>query len=148
MIPLLIERVLDAGLAPVFVVDELDKVDGERSTFAERLREAVRHLRKLVAESPLGVTISAGLATFPHDATTSDALVGEADDALYERLPVPAVASPSVLLSAHETCCQDTSVTTPSPRFPPRLNLSGTGSFAFARSRVCPKHPCPRMPRT
>jgi hypothetical protein len=45
-LPNLIERIRDAGLAPVFVVDELDKVPN----LAENLRGLVRQLKPLVAE--------------------------------------------------------------------------------------------------
>lgn len=47
VLPILIERLRDAGLAPVFVVDELDKVQG----LSRRIGGLVHHLKKLVAES-------------------------------------------------------------------------------------------------
>ncbi|HXT22845.1 MAG TPA: hypothetical protein VN923_19010, partial [Thermoanaerobaculia bacterium] len=47
VLPLLIERLREAGLAPVFVVDELDKVQ----RLNERILEMVHHLKKLVAEN-------------------------------------------------------------------------------------------------
>jgi hypothetical protein len=47
VLPVLLERLLAAGLAPVFVVDELDKVDH----LSDRIFGMVRHLKKLVAES-------------------------------------------------------------------------------------------------
>ena len=47
ILPILIERLRTAGLAPVFVVDELDKVK-ELST---KLVTMVHHLKKLVAEN-------------------------------------------------------------------------------------------------
>jgi hypothetical protein len=47
VLPVLLERLLDAGLAPIFVVDELDKVDD----LSDRIFGMVRHLKKLVAES-------------------------------------------------------------------------------------------------
>jgi hypothetical protein len=46
-LPMLIERLLAAGLAPVFVVDELDKVED----LPERIFGMVRHLKKLVSEN-------------------------------------------------------------------------------------------------
>jgi hypothetical protein len=46
VLPVLIERIRNAGLAPVFVVDELDKVSGLR----ERMHDMVQRLKKLVAE--------------------------------------------------------------------------------------------------
>jgi hypothetical protein len=47
VLPILIERLLDAGLAPIFVVDELDKVDD----LSRRILGMVHHLKKLVAEN-------------------------------------------------------------------------------------------------
>ena len=47
VLPLLLERLRDAGLAPVFVIDELDKVED----LSERIPKMVRRLKKLVAES-------------------------------------------------------------------------------------------------
>ena len=45
-IPVLVERCLDAGLVPLFIVDELDKVQG----LSDRITSLVRRLKKLVAE--------------------------------------------------------------------------------------------------
>jgi hypothetical protein len=45
-LPLLVNRCRQAGVAPVFVVDELDKV----SQLAERMGALVRHLKSLVTE--------------------------------------------------------------------------------------------------
>ncbi|HSL70033.1 MAG TPA: hypothetical protein VK864_07300, partial [Longimicrobiales bacterium] len=47
ILPILIERLREAGLAPVFVVDELDKVD----ELSKRIISMVHHLKKLVAEN-------------------------------------------------------------------------------------------------
>jgi hypothetical protein len=47
ILPILIERVRRAGLAPIFVVDELDKVD----QLSRRILGMVHHLKKLVAEN-------------------------------------------------------------------------------------------------
>ncbi len=46
-LPILIRRLMAAGLAPVFVVDELDKVDH----LSDRIYGMVRHLKKLVSEN-------------------------------------------------------------------------------------------------
>jgi len=46
VLPTLLERLMSAGLAPVFVIDELDKVKG----LSDRLVEMARHLKKLMAE--------------------------------------------------------------------------------------------------
>ena len=46
VLPLLLSRIRRAGLAPIFVVDELDKVD-----LSERITEMVKRLKKLVAEN-------------------------------------------------------------------------------------------------
>ena len=46
VLPVMLERLRDAGLYPVFLVDELDKVE----PLSERLLKLVRHLKKLVAE--------------------------------------------------------------------------------------------------
>jgi hypothetical protein len=46
-LPMLIERLQAAGLAPLFVVDELDKVED----LPERIFGMVRHLKKLVSEN-------------------------------------------------------------------------------------------------
>jgi hypothetical protein len=46
-LPILIERLRNAGLAPVFVVDELDKV----TDLSSRIVSMVHHLKKLVAEN-------------------------------------------------------------------------------------------------
>jgi hypothetical protein len=47
VLPIFVARLLEAGLAPIFVVDELDKVDD----LDIKMREMVHHLKKLVAES-------------------------------------------------------------------------------------------------
>jgi hypothetical protein len=47
VIPALLDRLMAAGLAPVFVVDELDKVDN----LAKRIYPLIRNLKKLFAES-------------------------------------------------------------------------------------------------
>lgn len=47
VLPTLLERLRSAGLAPVFVIDELDKVDG----LSDRIMAMVHYLKKLVAES-------------------------------------------------------------------------------------------------
>ena len=47
ILPVLLDRLRDAGLAPVFVIDELDKVEG----LSERILDMVRRLKKLVAEN-------------------------------------------------------------------------------------------------
>jgi hypothetical protein len=47
VLPLLIERLFDAGLAPVFMVDELDKV----KNLSQRILPMVHHLKKFVAEN-------------------------------------------------------------------------------------------------
>jgi hypothetical protein len=47
ILPILIERVRRAGLAPIFIVDELDKVD----QLSRRILGMVHHLKKLVAEN-------------------------------------------------------------------------------------------------
>jgi hypothetical protein len=47
VLPTLLERLRTAGLAPVFVIDELDKVDG----LSDRIMAMVHYLKKLVAES-------------------------------------------------------------------------------------------------
>lgn len=46
VLPVLIERLRDAGLFPVFLVDELDKVPN----LSDRILPLVHHLKKLVAE--------------------------------------------------------------------------------------------------
>ncbi len=46
VLPVLLNRIRRAGLAPVFVVDELDKID-----LSERITEMVKRLKKLVAEN-------------------------------------------------------------------------------------------------
>ena len=46
MLPVIIDRVIAAGLVPIFVADELDKVDD----LQERILGLVHHLKKLVAE--------------------------------------------------------------------------------------------------
>jgi hypothetical protein len=47
VLPVLLERIRDAGLAPVFVIDELDKV----KDLSRRIPQMVKRLKKLVAES-------------------------------------------------------------------------------------------------
>jgi energy-coupling factor transporter ATP-binding protein EcfA2 len=47
VLPVLLERIRDAGLAPVFVIDELDKV----KDLSKRIPQMVKRLKKLVAES-------------------------------------------------------------------------------------------------
>jgi hypothetical protein len=46
ILPVLLNRIRRAGLAPVFVIDELDKVD-----LTSRITEMVKRLKKLVAEN-------------------------------------------------------------------------------------------------
>jgi hypothetical protein len=47
ILPVLLDRIREAGLAPVFVVDELDKVD----RLSDRIQDMIRQLKKLVAEN-------------------------------------------------------------------------------------------------
>jgi hypothetical protein len=47
ILPVLIERLVQAGLAPIFMVDELDKV----RNLPDRILGMVHHLKKLVAEN-------------------------------------------------------------------------------------------------
>lgn len=47
ILPVLLIRLRDAGLAPIFVVDELDKVEG----LSMRIRDMIWRLKKLVAEN-------------------------------------------------------------------------------------------------
>jgi hypothetical protein len=47
VLPVVMERIREAGLAPVFVVEELDKVVG----LSSRITEMVRRLKKFVAEN-------------------------------------------------------------------------------------------------
>jgi len=47
VIPVLVDRLWNAGLAPMFVIDELDKVDN----LGQRMQNIVHHLKKLVAEN-------------------------------------------------------------------------------------------------
>lgn len=46
VLPTLIQRVSDIGLAPVFVIDELDKIDD----LYDQLEDIVRHVKTIVAE--------------------------------------------------------------------------------------------------
>jgi hypothetical protein len=46
MLPSLLERILDAGLAPIFVVDELDKIEG----LEVKMVDLVKHLKHVVTE--------------------------------------------------------------------------------------------------
>ncbi|MEY2563751.1 MAG: hypothetical protein QOH88_1944 [Verrucomicrobiota bacterium] len=46
VLPVLLDRVRDAGLAPIFIIDELDKVED----LSERIPKMVKRLKKLVAE--------------------------------------------------------------------------------------------------
>lgn len=54
VLPILVDRLRAAGLAPVFVVDELDKVDD----LSNRMVGMVHHLKKFVAESAFFVFIT------------------------------------------------------------------------------------------
>lgn len=54
VLPILIDRLRQAGLAPVFVIDELDKVEH----LSERIVGMVHHLKKFVAESAFFVFIT------------------------------------------------------------------------------------------
>ena len=47
VIPILLDRLRTAGLAPVFVIDELDKIE----QLHEAMKDMIRFLKKLVAES-------------------------------------------------------------------------------------------------
>lgn len=47
VLPVLLERSLGAGLAPIFIIDELDKVEG----LSERMPLMIKRLKKLVAEN-------------------------------------------------------------------------------------------------
>jgi hypothetical protein len=47
ILPVLIDRLRDAGIAPVFVIDELDKVDA----LSTRIQDMIQRLKKLVAEN-------------------------------------------------------------------------------------------------
>ena len=46
MLPVMVERIVDAGLAPIFVVDELDKIPG----LEEKMESLIHHLKHLVTE--------------------------------------------------------------------------------------------------
>lgn len=46
LLPMLMDRLMDAGLAPVLVIDELDKM----GDLSQRLETMARHLKKLMAE--------------------------------------------------------------------------------------------------
>jgi hypothetical protein len=46
VLPVLLDRVRDAGLAPIFIIDELDKV----KNLSKRIPKMVKRLKKLVAE--------------------------------------------------------------------------------------------------
>jgi Cdc6-like AAA superfamily ATPase len=47
VLPVLVKRIRDIGLAPIFVVDELDKVQG----LENRMQQLVKHLKFLVTEN-------------------------------------------------------------------------------------------------
>jgi hypothetical protein len=47
VLPVLLNRIRQSGLAPVFMVDELDKIDG----LSDRITDMVKRLKKLVAEN-------------------------------------------------------------------------------------------------
>lgn len=79
-------------------VDVVARYGGEEfaiilpETFKEKAYSSAERIRKLVASThfphselgqPKRVTISIGVASFPHDASTSEALIGAADKALY-----------------------------------------------------------------
>jgi hypothetical protein len=49
MLPLAISRILDAGLAPIFVIDELDKVNN----IEEKLERLINRLKHIVADRAL-----------------------------------------------------------------------------------------------
>jgi diguanylate cyclase (GGDEF)-like protein len=52
---------------------------------AEQIREGVKHLNVQHRRQPLGgITISVGVACFPEDGLTGEALIQAADTALYE----------------------------------------------------------------
>jgi diguanylate cyclase (GGDEF)-like protein len=67
----------------VIMLPEIDKEHGR--TVAEKLRRAVEHSQFPHAETqPLGrITVSLGLASFPEDAGTAEALLARADQGLY-----------------------------------------------------------------
>jgi len=52
---------------------------------AERLRQMIRALKFRSLKGKIGITVSIGVATFPHENITNhDKLISAADDALYE----------------------------------------------------------------
>ncbi len=55
----------------------------EAAQIAERLRQRVKELRFNTSSGEFSITVSIGIATFPEDATTREALIEEADQALY-----------------------------------------------------------------
>lgn len=67
-----------------FAIVLLSTPRGRGASTAERLRQAVEEGPITYRNQHLPVTISIGVATFPEDASDSDALVGLADKALYE----------------------------------------------------------------
>lgn len=46
MLPMMVRRIVDAGLTPIFVVDELDKIVG----IEQKMENLIRHLKHLVTE--------------------------------------------------------------------------------------------------
>jgi diguanylate cyclase (GGDEF)-like protein len=51
---------------------------------AEEIRAVMRQLALTYRDQPLSVSVSVGLALYPHHATEPDALIRAADEAMYE----------------------------------------------------------------
>ena len=66
----------------LLVLPQMSKTDAVAR--AEQLRRAISSAPVLYGASPIAVTASFGVATFPYDGKSGDALIASADSALYE----------------------------------------------------------------
>ena len=66
-----------------FVIVLPNTATEEACLIGERILSAVRQTRHQAGNISMAVTTSAGVATYPHDATTVDALIRAADVAMY-----------------------------------------------------------------
>lgn len=65
----------------IFMLPETD-TEGARK-FAEKIRKKVEEVKIIDGENKLGVTVSMGVASYPHHATTVEALINAVDSAMY-----------------------------------------------------------------
>jgi diguanylate cyclase (GGDEF)-like protein len=66
-----------------FIVVMPETIKSEAAVVADRIRKSIQDLTFLSGNSLVNTTVSIGVASYPQDVTSKQALVKAADDALY-----------------------------------------------------------------